>query len=134
MTGAPLYEVDRKMLYAFSMDSFSDRQQLFLYILQAETTAPAIGAETRSLAGGKAVAIVWRDPYPRNARINNNNSMSFDDLSVVYDYARNGTIFPDPFHSRSPWWQLRGDTGFTKKPRQFGHHEQRVLFFKQLNN
>ena len=87
----PLYEADRKMLYSFSMDAFSDRQQLFLYILQAETMVPGVGSETRSLAGGRAVALVWRDAYPQD-----------------YPSAMNLPL---------------GDR----------RHEQRVLFFKQLD-
>ena len=70
----PLYEIDRKMLYSFSLESFSDRQQLFLYILRAEATVPTFGGSTdsgvKSLAGGRAVALVWRDPYPlENAKV-----------------------------------------------------------------
>ncbi len=62
---APVYEIDRKMMYAFSLDSMSDRQQLFLYILQSEVAAPLSLAKSRSLAGGRLVAVVWRDPYPQ---------------------------------------------------------------------
>lgn len=62
---APVYEIDRKMLYSFSLDSMSDRQQLFLYVFQAEVVAPLSFAQSRSLAGGRAVAVVWRDPYPK---------------------------------------------------------------------
>ena len=87
-----LYEVDRKMLYAFSLDSFSDRQQLFLYFLNAEATAAAFGSRSRSTAGGKAVALVWRDPYPAG-------------------YERGeSAVHPGRFH------------------------EQKVLFFKYLDN
>jgi len=60
----PIFEADRKMMYAFSLDSLSDRQQLFLYVFQAESIAPISFSEMRSLAGGRAVALVWRDPYP----------------------------------------------------------------------
>ena len=68
--GKELYEIDRKMLFSFSLDSFSDRQQLFLYIIRAEKTGPTLGSSAeggvRSMAGGRAVALVWRDPYPAN--------------------------------------------------------------------
>lgn len=57
-----LFEVDRKMLYSFSLESFSDRQQLFLYVIQAEATGMAVGSSGKSLAGGRAIAVVWRDP------------------------------------------------------------------------
>jgi hypothetical protein len=62
----PLYEIDRKMMYAFSLDSMSDRQQLFLYVFQAESVPPITLKGMRSLSGGRAVAFVWRDPYPPN--------------------------------------------------------------------
>lgn len=64
-----LFEVDRKMLYSFSLESFSDRQQLFLYILQAEATGSTVGSSSKSSAGGRAVAVVWRDP-DLNQKIN----------------------------------------------------------------
>ena len=60
-----LFESDRKMMYAFSLDSLSDRQQLFLYFFQAEVVTPLSQAKSRSLAGGRAVAVVARDPYPK---------------------------------------------------------------------
>jgi len=60
-----LFEGDRKMMYAFSLDSMSDRQELFLYFFQAEVIAPLSLAKSRSLAGGRAVAVVARDPYPK---------------------------------------------------------------------
>jgi hypothetical protein len=60
-----LFESDRKMMYAFSLDAMSDRQQLFLYFFQAEVMAPLSLAKSRSLAGGRAVAVVARDPYPK---------------------------------------------------------------------
>ncbi|MFO7936454.1 MAG: hypothetical protein R6V06_02480, partial [Kiritimatiellia bacterium] len=59
-----LYGVDRKMLYSYTLESFSDRQQLFLYLINAEATAASFGDRARSLAGGRAIALVWRDPYP----------------------------------------------------------------------
>jgi hypothetical protein len=64
----PLHEVDRKMLFSWSIGNFSDRQQLFLYVLRAEATVPSFGGSdmggVKSVAGGRAVALVWRDPYP----------------------------------------------------------------------
>ncbi|MEI7945934.1 MAG: hypothetical protein WCJ02_04530 [bacterium] len=101
---APVYEIDRKMLYAFSLDSMSDRQQLFLYVFQAEAVAPISFAEMRSLAGGRAVALVWRDPYPKGS-----------------------TIDTPPGLTGS--WYDNSASGGTK-----GYHEQKILFFKQLDN
>ncbi|MDA3923737.1 MAG: hypothetical protein PF904_03450 [Kiritimatiellae bacterium] len=126
---APLHEVDREMLYAFTLDSFSDRQQLFLYIISAEATAASFGDETSSLAGGKAVALVWRDPYP----------VGFDAGSVVLP----AKMYPD--NSRiSPWEQDYlgvdddGNEYYDKDThslnREQGYHEQKILFFKYLDN
>jgi len=65
----PLHEIDRKMLFDYTLNNFSDRQQLFLYILCAEVRIAAFGSagmsRVKSSAGGRAVALVWRDPYPR---------------------------------------------------------------------
>jgi len=101
---APVYEIDRKMLYAFSLDSMSDRQQLFLYVFQAESVAPISFAEMRSLAGGRAVAVVWRDPYPKGSTPDNPAGLP-------------GT------------WYDNSASGGSK-----GYHEQKILFFKQLDN
>ena len=101
---APVYEIDRKMLYAFSLDSMSDRQQLFLYVFQAESVAPISFADMRSLSGGRAVAVVWRDPYPKGSTPDNPAGLQ-------------GT------------WYAKSASGGTK-----GYHEQKILFFKQLDN
>ena len=73
--GKELHEIDRKMLMSYSLDSFSDRQQLFLYVIRAEKTGPTLNGSdeegVRSLAGGRAVALVWRDPYPAKYMIGN---------------------------------------------------------------
>jgi len=102
----PLYEIDRKMLYAFSLDSMSDRQQLFLYVFQAESLAPISFAGMRSLSGGRAVALVWRDPYPKGSTPDTPNGLP-------------GT----------PSWFANSTPGGTR-----GYHEQKILFFKQLDN
>jgi hypothetical protein len=101
---APVYEIDRKMMYAFSLDSMSDRQQLFLYVFQAESVAPISFAEMRSLAGGRAVALVWRDPYPKGSTPNN------------------------PAGLAGSWYENAASGGSK------GYHEHKVLFFKQLDN
>lgn len=101
---APVYEIDRKMMYAFSLDSMSDRQQLFLYVFQAESVAPISFAEMRSLAGGRAVALVWRDPYPKGSTPDNPAGMTGS-------------------------WYANSSSGGIK-----GYHEHKILFFKQLDN
>jgi hypothetical protein len=127
----PLCEVDRKMLYSFTLESFSDRQQLFLYIINAEATAASFGEEVASLAGGKAVALVWRDPYPTGFV---KGGAAFTAVNGMYD--TNNRI--------SPWYQhYLGadnnkyeyyDTNPTALNRQQGYHEQKILFFKYLDN
>lgn len=100
----PVYEIDRKMLYAFSLDSMSDRQQLFLYVFQAEAVAPISFTEMRSLAGGRAVAVVWRDPYPLGST-------------------------PDTPAGLTDTWYEHSGSGGSK-----GYYEHKILFFKQLDN
>jgi len=52
-------EVDRKFLYSFWRNCFGNRQQLFIVFVRAEPVALG-GAQQ----GGRAVALVWRDPAP----------------------------------------------------------------------
>ena len=122
--GFPLHEIDRKMLYSFSLDSFSDRQQLFLYFLRAEATPPGLGTSAatgggQSLAGGRAVALVWRDPYPVNYNLENNTS---DKKCSSYG--------PFDYDTSSPWSQYPDVRG-TRDPHQ---HDHQILFFKTLGN
>jgi len=136
-----LNEIDRKMLYSFSLDSFSDRQQLFLYILRAEATVPSLGGKTKSLAGGRAVALVWRDPYPVGYSKTDNTWLNKD---------QNKWYQQLPNHSQtlkriSPWYQVNKNKydednnvddfdptqNFTRLD---GYHEQKILFFKLLEN
>jgi hypothetical protein len=131
----PLYEADRKMLYSFSMDAFSDRQQLFLYILQAEATPPGIGGDIRSLAGGRAVALVWRDPYPRNYLVNSSDNMGQNNSPARYDDT--GLRLPSPWG----WESGRSPTPSNPNPPQLGindrmrgYHEHKILYFKHLDN
>ncbi|MCL2104621.1 MAG: hypothetical protein FWH21_06175 [Kiritimatiellaeota bacterium] len=143
--GLPLCEVDRKMLYSFSLDAFSDRQQLFLYILQAERTAPAVGAETKSLAGGRAVALVWRDPYPKKRpeddilTVNKDDALNYD-RSSWYQLVNGFESTYAHLFRRSPWWQTRKEpptgssTSIVPEFRTDGYHEHQILFFKQLDN
>lgn len=86
--GKDLHEIDRKMLYGFTLDSFSERQQLFLYFLRAEVTVPSFGSSrshsTRSLAGGRAVALVARDPYPVDYALDNNGKVGFHKHRILF--------------------------------------------------
>ena len=132
----PLHEIDRKMLYAFSLDSFSDRQQLFLYFIRAEVTMPVLGSGAESgahsLAGGRAVALVWRDPYPRN----------YNKISAIGNWNnQNGTHwesalnpwYPDLNNFRSPWTQYYTSGSSDSRGRWDSWHDSRVIFFKQLD-
>ncbi len=132
----PLHEVDRKMLYAHSLDAFSDRQQLFLLFLRAEATVPSFGGVSeggmRSLAGGRAVALVWRDPYPQG----------YDKGTGLWKQPNNQTVGNnDPAKKvnnewypandlESPWVQYYPGR---RIERWNGYHETRILYFKQLD-
>jgi hypothetical protein len=141
---SPLYEIDRKMLFSFTQDAFSDRQQLFLYILRAEATVPNFGGSAdggvKSLAGGRAVALVWRDPYPEGYDKGNNGWWKKGErMWTQTDRADSGSAA-----RVSPWYQYNilsdkptkddGDEDGTFDPRWDGYHQHRILFFKQLNN
>ena len=59
------YDVDRKFLHSYWRDCFANRQQLFLIFVRAESTAlGGTGEGTPAQQGGRAVALVWRDPMP----------------------------------------------------------------------
>ena len=63
---ARLYKADREFLYGFWRECFAVRQQLFLVFVRAEPLmmgGAAVGATPPQL-GGRAVALVWRDPNP----------------------------------------------------------------------
>ena len=62
-----LHGVDRKFLYSFWRECFDNRQQLFLIFVRAEPSAIGGGAAgniSSAQLGGRAVALVWRDPQP----------------------------------------------------------------------
>ena len=61
-----LYDVDRKFLYGYWRDSFAVKQQLFLIFVRAEPMMMGGGAigQTPPQLGARAVALVWRNPYP----------------------------------------------------------------------
>lgn len=71
-----LTSADKKYLYGFWKGCFANRQQLFIIFLRAEST---IGSGAAGVGqGGRAVAVVWRDPKePESAgndKNKNNNS------------------------------------------------------------
>ena len=66
LSGNPLHGVDRKFLSSFWHECFDNRQQLFLVFVRAEPQSAAGGTIGRNMPssqlGGRAVALVWRDP------------------------------------------------------------------------
>jgi len=62
--GCKVFNTDRKFLYGFWHDCFASRQQLFLVFVRAEPVMMGGGAigQTPPQLGGRAVALVWRDP------------------------------------------------------------------------
>ena len=68
-----LYDVDRMFLHSYWRDCFAVRQQLFLIFVRAESTAlGGTGEGTPAQQGGRAVALVWRDPLPTFAKGSSN--------------------------------------------------------------
>ena len=126
-----LHEVDRKMLFSHSLDAFSDRQQLFLLFLRAEATVPSFGGVSeggmRSLAGGRAVALVWRDPYPRD--YDKAADIAGDVNKQWAKRSGNQAWYPNN-NDDSPWLQY---PNHSNSARWDGYHETRILFFKQLD-
>lgn len=137
---APLHEVDRKMLYSVSLDSFCDRQQLFLYIIRAEVTSPTLfssATEARSLAGGRAVALVWRDPYPAGYD-KQANSFTFT-LDTVFENNYNALRRVSPWVQHNEGRKRKYDESQYSEndpvasERRKSYHAHRILFFKQLD-
>lgn len=156
----PLPECYRKMIYGYSLDSFSDRQQLFLYIICAEAVVPSMSSSvaSRSLAGGRAVALVWRDPYPAGYTKTVSGDRYTENWAQVSDLYK-GASNNEVSRRVSPWYQygLNSQHGGTSKAKdEFGmddttckddgvrreemgslkgaYHEQRLLFFKILDD
>ena len=73
----PLYSIDRKFLYSYWRDCFANKQQLFLIFVRAESTAlGGPGEGTPSQQGGRAVALVWREPVAYDDGNNPNSTYS----------------------------------------------------------
>ena len=103
--------VDRKFLYGYLKGCFANNSQLFLVFVRAESVAGGGGAGS----GGKAVALVWRDPHAPTGH----QGMG-DDNARHYLKISNAT---DPLES----WRLN--------PRKPEHppHRTIVLFYHQLD-
>ena len=95
-----LTSVDRKFLYGYLKGCFGNKSQLFLIFVRAE---PSDGG-----GGGRAVALVWRDPESNTAA----------DNAEHYLQRRNDVVAEET-------WRLR--------PRNAPPHRTRILFYRQLD-
>lgn len=95
----PLHGVDRKFLYSYWRECFANRQQLYLVFVNAEpASAGGGGIGGVSQLGGRAVALVWRDPAM--PELNGATRMKRDALrSNVNSYRQNRKNCP-PHRSR----------------------------------
>ena len=105
----PLHGVDRKYLYSFWRECFDNRQQLFLIFVRAEPTSVGGGSLSRASTqlGGRAVALVWRDP----AKPEKNKSSRPSRTEI---------------NSKDDFLNKRGNE-------QFPPHRTRVLFYHQFD-
>ena len=109
----PLHSVDRKFLYSYWRGCLANRQQLFLVFVRAESGALGSGGEGKvpPQQGGRAVALVWRDPetpiYP----------------GKTVDQARE--IDQKEY--------VKYDTGVDSSPRFRKPHRTRILFYHQFD-
>ena len=107
LNDCPLYSVDRKFLYSYWRDCFANKQQLFLIFVRAESTAlGGPGEGTPSQQGGRAVALVWREPVAYNV---DNHSDTSSDNQLNPNMAQDDSV-----HRRRP-------------------HRMRVLFYHQFD-
>jgi autotransporter-associated beta strand protein len=120
-------------------------------LIRAEATATAFGnsiggpgeTETKSLAGGSAVALVWRDPYPDGYDKENDNwtgkgtkkwYSKINRVSPWYQHnkqANNGGKYDDSRDEQSDGSEANDD--LIDGERLDGYHPHRILFFKQLD-
>lgn len=102
-----LCDVDRKFLHSYWRDCFANRQQLFLIFVRAESTAlGGAGEGTPAQQGGRAVALVWRDPNPPSGG-------NVDEKEgIVNNSIQSGKY--DLYSDRHP-------------------HKMRILFYRQLD-
>lgn len=82
-----LHGVDRKYLHSFWRECFDNRQQLFLIFVRAEPASVGGGGLGRmpSQLGGRAVALVWRDPKPPASDTSRPRRSEFNDFQKFLD-------------------------------------------------
>ena len=116
VVNTPLHSVDRKFLYSYWRGCLANRQQLFLVFVRAESGALGSGGEGKvpPQQGGRAVALVWRDPetpiYPGKNVIDGNEAREIDQK----EYAKY-------------------DSGVDSGPRFRKPHRTRILFYHQFD-
>ena len=83
LDNCPLFSIDRKFLYSYWRDCFANKQQLFLIFVRAESTAlGGPGEGTPSQQGGRAVALVWREPVAYDVD-NHSDTLSDNHLNLT---------------------------------------------------
>ena len=98
-------DADRMFLHSYWRDCFANRQQLFLIFVRAESTALGGNGEgTPAQQGGRAVALVWRDP----------EAPTGDD---VYEVEGN----------------VEGNPDWNNNDSKRHPHKMRILFYRQLD-
>lgn len=103
--------IDRMFLHSYWRDCFANRQQLFLIFVRAEATAlGAAGEGTPPQQGGRAVALIWRDPLP----VMVDNEHNADDL--------------DEDEKKATYTNSGKNSGITRCP-----HRMRILFYRQFD-
>ena len=111
LSSCPLYSIDRKFLYSYWRECFANKQQLFLIFVRAESTAlGGPGEGTPAQQGGRAVALVWREPTAYDDGNNPQSTMS-DSKASAGDLVRQDNQF---MTHRRP-------------------HRMRVLFYHQFD-
>lgn len=114
---------DRKFFYGYLKGCFANRAQLFLVFVRAESAAGGGGAGS----GGRAVALVWRDPRaPMEA------------ASGQYKKASGGSETPQyGKDNASKYLNVNNNVGaeeaWRMNQRDYPPHKMRVLFYHQLD-
>ena len=106
------HDIDRMFLHSYWRDCFANRQQLFLIFVRAESTAlGGTGEGTPAQQGGRAVALVWRDPGAPTPPVSENDDKKVADNVYEHD-------------DKQDW----DDNDSKRHP-----HKMRILFYRQLD-
>ncbi len=110
---------ERKFLYSYLQGCFANTAQLFLMFVRAEASSG--GAEG---SGGRAVALVWRDP---SAPMENGQFRKSAGGTEAPQYGKDnaGKYLNVSGSQPEESWRL--------KPRDYPPHRTRVLFYHQLD-